>query len=146
MSIKIYLADDHAIFRRGLRAFLEGEKIFEFVGEAEDNKTLIKAVKKTDIDVVMLDISMPGMPVSYAIKEVLNNKPDIGIVVLTMHEDEFYIREVFHAGAKAFIAKKSAPNVLINAIKYVSRGKIYIDLIIYRDVFRDKLLQFTLYK
>ena len=127
MAIRIFIAEDHVAFRKVLRSFLENEKKFKVIGEASDSDSLLKSVKKQDIDILTLDINMPTLPVVRVIKNVLKIQPDIGIVILTMNEDEFYVKEVFKAGARAYIIKKSCSKELITAIKAVHKKLTYID-------------------
>lgn len=127
MSIRIFIADDHAIFRSGLRAFLEKESDFAVVGEAGDAPTALTGLARCDCDVLVLDIHMPGPPVRRTIEEALRARPDLGIVILTMHEDETYLREVFKAGARGFVIKKSTGTELIAAIRSVRAGRVHVD-------------------
>ena len=127
MPIRIIIADDHAVFRSGLRAFLEKEKDFEIVGESGDGLETIKLVSEKDIDILILDISMPGPPSSKVAKEILKKQSNVAIIVLTMHEDESYLQEFLKLGVRAFVLKKSTGTNLIDAINTVFKGNHYID-------------------
>jgi DNA-binding NarL/FixJ family response regulator len=127
MSIKIMLADDHAVFRSGLRALLEKEKGFQVVAEAGDGNETVKKACKEDIDVLILDINMPGMTGPMIAEEVLKKKPRLAIVILTMHDDEYYLQELFKIGVRGFVLKKSTGTDLLQAIHAVGRGEQYID-------------------
>jgi len=127
MSIKIMLADDHAVFRSGLRALLEKEKGFQVVAEAGDGNETVKRACKEDIDVLILDINMPGMTGPMIAEEVLKKKPRLAIVVLTMHDEEYYLQELFKIGVRGFVLKKSTGTDLLQAIHAVGRGEQYID-------------------
>lgn len=127
MPLTLFIADDHAIFRSGLMAFLEKEKEFQIVGDVGDSTALLEALPKTHVDVVILDIHMPGPPVAQVIKDALKIRPDLGIVILTMHEEEYYLREVFQAGARAFVLKKSSGTELMNAIRAAYNKAVYVD-------------------
>jgi DNA-binding NarL/FixJ family response regulator len=127
MSIKIMLADDHAVFRSGLRALLEKEKGFQVVAEAGDGNETVKKACRGDIDVLILDINMPGMTGPMIAEEVLKKKPRLAIVVLTMHDEEYYLQELFKIGVRGFVLKKSTGTDLLQAIHAVGRGEQYID-------------------
>lgn len=127
MSTRIFIADDHAIFRSGLRAFLEKEENFEVVGESGDGFDTIRLVTERELDVLLLDISMPGPPGSKVAEAILKRRPDLPVVVLTMHEDEYYLQEFFKIGVRAFVLKKSTGTELVHAIRAVVDGKHYVD-------------------
>ncbi len=127
MSIRIMIADDHAVFRSGLKALLEKENDFEVVGEAGTGKETVRLINQKDVDVLLLDINMPGMTGPMVAEEVFKEKPDVAIVVLTMYDDEYYLQELFKIGAKGFVLKKSTGTDLIQAIRAVNLGNQYID-------------------
>jgi len=127
MSIKIIIADDHAVFRSGLRALLEKEPDFEVVGEAGTGAETIKLASKKDVDVLLLDINMPEITGPIVAEEVLKNCDQVAIVVLTMYDDEYYLQELFKIGISGFVLKKSTGTDLIQAIRAVIRGEQYID-------------------
>ncbi len=127
MPIRILIADDHAVFRSGLRALLENEKDLEVVAEAGDGFETIKTVAANEIDVLLLDISMPGLPGPKVAEAVLREHPHLAIVVLTMHEDEYYLQELFKIGARAFVLKKSTGSELLQALRAAYRGERYVD-------------------
>jgi DNA-binding NarL/FixJ family response regulator len=127
MPIRILIADDHAVFRSGLKALLERETDLEIVGETGNGFDTIRAVEETDLDVLILDITMPGLPGPKVAEEVLKKKPDLIIVVLTMHEDEYYLQELFRLGVRAYILKKSTGTDVVQAIRVAKKGNVYID-------------------
>ena len=127
MPIKIIIADDHAVFRSGLRALLEKEDDFEIVGESGSGPDTIKAVAQNECDVLTLDISMPGMTGTTAAKEILKKNPKINILALTMHDDEHYVRELFSIGVRGYLLKRSTGNELVQAIQALYRGDSYLD-------------------
>jgi two-component system response regulator NreC len=127
MSVRIMIADDHAVFRSGLKALLEKENDFEVVGEAGTGKETLKLISEKAVDVLLLDINMPGMKGPMVAEEVFKEKPDVAIVVLTMYDDEYYLQELFKIGAKGFVLKKSTGTDLIQAIRAVNLGNQYID-------------------
>ena len=128
MSIRILVADDHALFRSGLKALLEQESDFEIVGEAASGPETVKAVAEHDPDILILDLSMPGgMSGAQVAEAVLQQQPELGVVILTMHEDEYYLKQLLRIGAQAFLLKKSDSEEMVQAIRAVSRGNVYVD-------------------
>jgi DNA-binding NarL/FixJ family response regulator len=127
MSIRVFIADDHAVFRSGLRALLEKESDIEVVGETGNGFDTIRALEVTDTDVLLLDVTMPGLPGSKVAEVVLKNKPLLSIVVLTMHEDEYYLQELFRLGVRAYVLKKSTGTDVVQAIRAARKGEQYID-------------------
>jgi two-component system response regulator NreC len=127
MSIRVMIADDHAILRSGLKALLEREKDIEVVGETGTGFDTIKAATEKEMDVLILDISLPGLSGTRVAEAVLEKKPDLAIVVLTMHEDEYYMRELFKIGARGYVLKKSPAADLLHAIRAAARGEQYVD-------------------
>jgi DNA-binding NarL/FixJ family response regulator len=127
MPIRVLIADDHAIFRSGLRALLEKESDIEVVGETGDCCETIRAAVAEEIDVMLLDISMPGAPGIKVAEVVLKERPHLAIVALTMHEDPHYVQELLRVGARAFVLKKSSGTKLVQAIRAAHRGELYVD-------------------
>ena len=127
MPIRILIADDHAVFRSGLKALLEKEADLKVVGETGDGFATIKAVASQEVDVLLLDITMPKLPGPKVAEVALRERPNLAIVVLTMHEDEYYMQELFKIGARAFVLKKSTGTDLLQAIRAAYRGERYID-------------------
>ncbi len=127
MGIRVLIADDHAVFRSGLRVLLEKEPDLHVVAETGDGLETIRAVSRHDVDVLLLDITMPKLPGPRVAESVLKNDPRLAIVVLTMHEDEYYLQELFKIGVRAFVLKKSTGSELIQAIRAAHRGEQYVD-------------------
>lgn len=127
MSTRILIADDHAVFRSGLKALLEKEPDMEVVGETGNGFDTIRAVSETDLDVLILDVNMPGLSGARVAESVLKDKPHIAIVVLTMHEDEYYLQEFFRLGVRAYVLKKSTGTDVVQAIRAAQKGEQYID-------------------
>ncbi len=127
MPIRILIADDHAIFRSGLKALLEKESDLEVVAEAGDGLAAIEAVDRYEFDVMLLDLSMPKLPGARVAEIALKKKPHLAIVVLTMHEDQYYMQELFKIGARAYVLKQSTGTELIQAIRVAHRGEQFID-------------------
>ena len=127
MPIRIIIADDHAVFRSGLRMLLEKEPDLQVVGETGNGFDTIRSVVETDLDVLILDVAMPGLSGARVAEEVLKSKPNLAIVVLTMHEDEYYLQEFFRLGVRAYVLKKSTGTDVAQAIRAAQKGKQYID-------------------
>ncbi len=127
MSIRILIADDHTLFRSGLRAMLEKEGDLEIVAETGNGFDTVRAVQEYPVDVLLLDLSMPGLPGSRVAEAVLADQPHLAVVVLTMHEDDYYLRELFQMGVRAFVLKKSTGRDLLKAIRAAYRGERYVD-------------------
>lgn len=127
MPIRIIIADDHAVFRSGLRALLEREDDLEIVGESASGMDTIKMVAGTACDVLILDISMPGMTGTAVAREILKEHPKLSILTLTMHDDEHYVRDLFSIGVRGYLLKRSTGDELVQAIHALYRGDSYID-------------------
>ncbi|MFN8006524.1 MAG: response regulator transcription factor [Terriglobia bacterium] len=123
--IRILLADDHTIMRKGLRLLLERQPEFEIVSEASDGRQTLEQAEATNPDIVILDIAMPvlnGIDVAERIRAML---PQTAIVILSMHSDESYVLRALKAGARGYLLKDSAEDDLIHAIHAVSEGKAF---------------------
>jgi two-component system response regulator NreC len=127
MPIRILIADDHAVFRSGLKVLLEKEPDLEVVGETGNGFDTIRTVAETDIDVLLLDVTMPGLPGAKVAEAALKDKPGLAIVVLTMHEDEYYLQEFFRLGVRAYVLKKSTGTDVVQAIRAAQKGEQYVD-------------------
>ncbi|AZG09537.1 DNA-binding response regulator [Pigmentiphaga sp. H8] len=124
--IRLVLADDHAIVRSGLRQIAQAEEGISVVGEAADCGDLLDVLRKTEADVVLMDISMPGKNGLEGLKQVRERWPRIAVLMLSMYpEDQYAVRSV-KAGAAGYLHKNSPPETVIAAIRAVARGKKYI--------------------
>jgi len=121
---RLLLADDHKIVLEGLRGILDQE--FEVVGAVEDGRTLVAEADRLRPDVVVADISMPGLNGMDAARQIKKMDAQIKIVFLTMHADVSYASGAFDAGASGFVLKHSAPQELITAIREAMRGRTYL--------------------
>ena len=127
MAIQVLIADDHAVFRSGIRALLEKEPDIHVAGETGSGIDTLQAVDNLKFDILLLDITMPGLPGPRVAEQALKKRPSLAIVVLTMHEDEYYLQELFRIGVRGYILKKSTGTELVQAIRAVFRGDNYID-------------------
>ncbi len=125
--IKILIADDHQLVRVGIRRLLEDEKDFKVVGEAADGEDCLEKVKQLDPDVVLLDVTMPGMDGMEVTKRLAKKrKPPVRIVILTMHADEHYAARLLRMGATGYVVKDAAPAELAEAVRTVHAGKRFV--------------------
>jgi two-component system response regulator NreC len=125
-KIQVLIADDHTVLRSGLKMLLNEQPDISVTGEANDgNEAITKAIELKP-DVLLLDITMPGLGGIDVIKTMKLKMPQVFILVLTMHEDDSYLTEALKAGASGYIPKKAADTELIAAIRTVSRGEVFI--------------------
>lgn len=137
--IRILLADDHTVLRAGLRVLLGAEPEFEIVGEAADGKTALDEAKRLRPDVAVLDVGLPDMSGIELARLVKHESPATAIVMLTMFEDDALLRTAMQAGASGYIVKRAAEAELVDAIKSVARGDMYIHPAMIRGFVRGVL-------
>lgn len=137
--IRVLLADDHTILRDGIRALLEDQADMEVVGEAEDGLATVKMVAKLKPDIVVMDIAMPLLNGLEATRQIQRDFPQVKVLILTMHENEEYIRQVLATGAMGYILKDAAARELLGAIRAVYRGEAVLSPAITRLVIEDYL-------
>src|SRR3990172_4023008 len=125
-KIKILIADDHALVREGIGAFLKMSDEFEVVGEAADGVEAIEAFKKLKPDIILMDISMPKLGGLEATIELKKMNPAVKILVLTQYEDTVYIRRFLKAGVSGYLLKTAMGTDLITAIKTIAGGEVYL--------------------
>jgi len=124
-EFKIFIVDDHEIFRNGLKMVLEKLKYLEIVGEASNGKDFIEALNKCKPDIVLLDIEMPVMNGIEAAQKALEIMPDLNIIVLTMFNEDEYIQNMFDIGVKGFLMKNINKETLDKAIQTIINGGNY---------------------
>jgi two-component system response regulator NreC len=124
-QIRILLADDHNVMRRGLRLLLDSQSEFAVVGEAADGRQAVEQAEATHPDVVVLDIAMPNLGGIEATQRIASMLPAAAIVILSMHSDEGYVLRALKAGARGYLLKDSVESDLIEAIKTVHQGKTF---------------------
>jgi two-component system response regulator NreC len=125
-TIRLLLADDHAVVRSGLRMLLEAQPDFEIVGEAETGSAAVTMVGELQPDAVLMDIQMPELNGIEATRIIKEKSPKTAVLALTMHEDDQYFFEMLHAGASGYVLKRAAPDELVQAIRTVCRGEVYL--------------------
>ncbi len=126
MTVRIVLADDHAIVREGLKRIVADVQDFQVAGEAADGGEVMKAVRELEFDVLVLDLSMPGRSGMELIKLVKAEKPRLRILVLSMHQEMQYAVRAIKSGASGYLTKESAPAQLEQAIRKIAGGGAYI--------------------
>jgi DNA-binding NarL/FixJ family response regulator len=125
VSVRVLLADDHAIVRSGLRLLLEREPDITVAGEAADGREAVDWMDRDLADVVVMDVGMPGLNGVEAAAQILRRRPRAGIAMLSMHSDETYVLRCLRAGARAYVLKESAEGELIAAVRAVAAGRTY---------------------
>jgi DNA-binding NarL/FixJ family response regulator len=128
---RIVLADDHVMFRRGIRKILEGLGDVEVVGESGDGLELLRDLKTTNPDMIILDISMPRMQGLEAAKEIKGLDSRIKILLLSMHKEAEYLYQAFSAGAEGYLLKEDADVDLLKAINTLRNGGIYVSRLLF---------------
>jgi DNA-binding NarL/FixJ family response regulator len=136
-SIRVLIADDHAILRDGVRALLALSEDITVVGEAANGQQAIDLARSLAPDVILMDIAMPGLGGLEATLEIRKDNPQAKILVLTQYEDREYIRRFLKAGVSGYVLKKAAASELTSAIRAVSRGGLVLDPDIAREAMRE---------
>ena len=126
MGIKILLADDHKLLREGLRALIEEQRNMTVVAEAEDGRSAVRLAAKLSPDIIVMDISMPGLNGIDATRRIAAESPGIKVIALSMHADRNFVVEMFKAGAAGYLLKDCAFEELILAIRAVSSKRAYL--------------------
>lgn len=129
---RVVLADDHSIVAEGLRAILEPE--VELVGTAEDGRELLRLVAEHEPDIVITDLTMPGLNGIEAAQRITKEHPRVKVIVLTMHADVTFAEAAFRAGVSGYVVKQSGATELITAIKEVRKGNSYLTPTVTKDV------------
>jgi DNA-binding NarL/FixJ family response regulator len=124
-ALRLLLADDHEIVRKGLRSVLEAQRDCEVVGEAADGRQAVALAKELSPDIVILDISMPLLNGLEATRQILKIRPQTKVLILTMHESDPLIRDVLDAGARGYILKTDAGRDLVTAVESLRRNKTF---------------------
>ncbi len=136
-TIRILLVDDHDIVRTGLKTFLDTQKGLQVVSEASTGEEAITMAAQTQPDVVIMDITMPEMDGLVATSKLKEIDPDINVLALTVHEDKQYLFQMMSAGASGYLTKQSAAEELVEAIRAVAAGNVYLQPTLARWLLED---------
>jgi DNA-binding NarL/FixJ family response regulator len=136
-KLRIFLADDHRLFRDGLRTLLEQQVDIEVIGEATDGQTTLNAVQSLLPDIVLLDVSMPGLNGIETVRKLKIEQPSVRVIMLSMHSDQRFVIESLRAGASGYIVKDSAIDELLSAIRSVSKNQMYLSQVLAASVVKD---------
>jgi DNA-binding NarL/FixJ family response regulator len=136
-KIKVLIADDHTIVRKGLCSLLKDEINITVIGEARDGREAIRKVVELSPDVIVMDINMPQLNGIEVTKNIKKNHPSVEIIILTMYSDEGYVHEALLAGASGFLIKNTVPQDLCAAIRSVSQGESFLSPSISKTVIQS---------
>jgi DNA-binding NarL/FixJ family response regulator len=136
-KLKILLADDHGVVRKGLRFLLETEPDLEVIGEAADGRQAVDMTGELHPDVVVMDIAMPRLNGIDATGQIVRQHPEVGVIMLSMYSDEEYLVRTLTAGAKGYLLKDSAETDLVRAVHSVSDGKPFFSPAIAKTLLED---------
>ncbi|RPI99839.1 MAG: DNA-binding response regulator [Chloroflexi bacterium] len=134
-TTSILLADDHAILRAGLKLLLDSQPDLKVVGEAQNGVRALTLAEELQPNIILLDLTMPGISGLDVLRTIKGIAPRSKVLVLTMHDDESYLRQALALGAAGYVVKKAVDSELLNAIRAVMRGEIYV-----HSAMMDKLL------
>ncbi len=139
--LRILLADDHAVVRKGLRYLLEGQANHTVVGEAGDGREAVRLCAELKPDVAVVDVAMPGLNGIDATAQIVKANPSVAVVILSMYSDETYILRALTAGAKGYLLKDSAEEDLLRAVETVADGRPFFSPVIAQAILEDYLRQ-----
>lgn len=125
-SIRVFIADDHAIVREGLKQILAEQRDIAVAGEAETGLDAVKLFRKSRCNVLLLDISLPDRNGIEVLKQIKQDKPELAVLMLSMHREDQYAIRALKAGAAGYLTKQSAPRELVTAIRQVAAGQRYV--------------------
>jgi two-component system, NarL family, response regulator NreC len=140
-TIRILIADDHTLFRKGLRLLLEGHPGFEVLDDAPDGRVAVALAERLAPDVVVMDIAMPVLNGIEAARQISAKSARTAVVFVSMHSDESYVLKALKSGARGYLLKDSAEQDLINAIVAVSEGKAFFSPAISKMLMEDYIRQ-----
>lgn len=140
-KIRILIADDHGIVRKGLRLELEQHEPFEVAGEASDGREAVHMAEELNPDVVIMDIAMPNLNGIDAAALMVKRNPQIRVIILSMHSDESYLTRALSAGVKGYLVKETADLDLCRAVQAVAQGKVFFSPAIANTLLEDYMRQ-----
>jgi DNA-binding NarL/FixJ family response regulator len=126
-TVRVVLADDHAVVREGLKALINAQVNMNVVGEAADGETACRMTQALNPDVLVIDLSMPVLGGAEATERVRRECPDVKVLALTVHEERVYLTQLLRAGASGYVLKRAAASELVRAIRAVAAGGVHID-------------------
>jgi two-component system, NarL family, response regulator NreC len=139
--IRILIADDHGIVRKGLRLQLEQNSAFEVVGEAAEGREAVRMAEELLPDVVIMDIAMPNLNGIQATAQLVKKNPNVGVIMLSMYSDETYLTRTLAVGAKGYLLKENADVDLDNAVRSVAQGRPFFSPAITKTLLEDYMRQ-----
>jgi two-component system response regulator NreC len=140
-AIRVLLAEDHTIVRKGLCALMADEPDIEVLAEAEDGREAVRLTEELHPDVVLMDLSMPGLNGLEATRQIKRRMPEVKVLVLTRHADKEYVLQILRAGASGYVVKRAAPGELVAAIRAVYQGESFLSPSISRTVIEGYVRQ-----
>ncbi len=141
MTIKVLLAEDHTIVRKGLRSLLEPVADIVVVGEAENGRDAVEQAERSNPDIVVMDHAMPVLNGLEATRQIKRRQPEIKILILTMHTNEEYVFQFLKAGASGYLVKQSAPDELVAAIRAIADGQSFLSPSISKSLIEEFVRQ-----
>jgi DNA-binding NarL/FixJ family response regulator len=138
-KLRVFLAEDHLVVREGIKRVVNAEEEMEVIGEAGDGLQVLEQVLASRPDIILMDISMPGLDGVQTTRKILEAWPEAKVLALTAHEDRGFLRAVLEDGAVGYILKTSSPKEVIEAIRIVASGRPYLDAAIASEVYRGFL-------
>lgn len=133
-KLRVLLVDDHAVVRAGYRMLLRQSDRVDVIAEAANGEQACKLFSELQPEIVVMDLSLPGMTGLEAIRRIIGKDPNARILVFSMHEDNVFVDQALRAGACGYLTKNSAPEALLNALEEVAQGNVYIDARIAQDL------------
>jgi DNA-binding NarL/FixJ family response regulator len=126
-KIRILLVDDHAVVRAGYSTLLRNAANIEVIAEADNGQAALREFIDKSPDIVIMDLSLPGMGGLEAIRRIIAREADAKVLVFSMHEDTVFVEQALQAGARGYITKSSAPEILVEAVRKIAQGEIFLD-------------------
>lgn len=136
-KLRVLLADDHAVVREGLRSLIDAQPDLMVVGEASDGDSACRKAEELAPDVVVMDVSMPGLAGGEATERLKRTRPDVKVLALTVYEDKNHLRKLLKAGASGYILKLATGEELIHALRVVAGGGVYLDPVLAQKLVDD---------
>jgi two-component system response regulator NreC len=141
MPIRVLIVDDHAVVRAGIQMLLESDPAFEITGQCENGVAALRAVQEQRPDVILMDVAMPEMDGIEATRQIRSGTNAPAVLALTIHEGKDYFFHMLQAGASGYVPKRAAPEDLLQAVRVVASGNVYLDPGVAKDLVSDYLRQ-----